>query len=178
MNVVCHIKDPIHREYLHALFAYEDGAFSVFRDTKVGRFIVSMVRHSDYPVEQKVDEERAVYFRLPRTSAVPSLFRRFSYIHTDDQVKINDYLIATFDNDFTQYYFVGKNLGLQQKIIIQNFILARKLVSKIGDIEQLKKRTYRSEEKAIKTIAERLAKRVRVQNAIITRTIQEIQQYQ
>lgn len=178
MNVICHIQDQMHREYLNSIFAFENGAFSIFRDTKIGKFICSMVRYSDYPMEQKVNEDKAIYFRLPRTSAMPTLFTRFSYIHPDDQRKINDYIIATFDNDYSQYYFVGVNLGMQQKIVIQNFILARKLVSKIGDVEQLKKRTYRSEEKSINTMVRRLARRVQLQNAVIAKTIKEIQQYQ
>lgn len=178
MNVVCHIQDQMHREYLNAIFAFEDGAFSVFRNTEMGRFICSMVRYADYPVESKVDPEKAVYFRLPRTSAMPTLFTRFSYITPDDQRKINDYLIATFNQDYIQYYFVGRNLGLKQKDVITNFILARKLVSRIGEVEQLKKRTYRAEEKAIQTMVKRLARRVQLQNNVISRTIREIQQYQ
>ncbi|MGH2624093.1 MAG: hypothetical protein ACRDE7_10535, partial [Sphingobacterium sp.] len=93
MNVVCHIQDRMHREYLNSLFAMEDGAFSVFRDTEVGRFICSMIRHTEYPIEQKINADKAIYFRLPRTSAIPTLFTRFSYLHPNDQRKINDYLI-------------------------------------------------------------------------------------
>ncbi|WP_149525658.1 hypothetical protein [Sphingobacterium hotanense] len=178
MNVVCHIQDQMHREYLNSIFAYEDGAFSIFRDTEEGKFICSMIRYSDYPVEQKCDPEKAVYFRLPRTSAMSTLFTRFSYIHPDDQRKINDYIIARFNQDFIQYYYVGRNLKMKQKDVIENFILARKLVSKIGEQEQLKKRAYRSEEKSINKIANRLARRVQLQSAFIRKTILEIQQYQ
>lgn len=163
----------MHRDYLHHLFAYENGAFSVFRDSPMGRFICSLVRYSDFPVEQPIDEEKAVYFRLPRTSAMPSLFQRFCYITPEDQRKINDWLIATFDLDFTEYYYVGRNLGLQQKIVIQNFIVSRKLVSRIGETEQLKKRAYRKEEREIRTLYERLARRVRFQSAAIRKTIEE-----
>lgn len=175
MNVVCHIKNEMHREYLHHLFAHENDAFSVFRDSPMGRYICSMIRYADYPVEQKVDEDTAVRFRLPRTSAMPTLFQRFCYIAPEDQRKINDNLIATFDLDFVEYYYVGRNLGLQQKVVIQNFILSRKLVSRIGETEQLKKRTYRSEEKQINKLYERLSRRVRVQSAAIRETIEKYQ---
>lgn len=177
MNVVCHIQDQMHREYLHSIFAFENGSFSVFRNTALGRFICSMVRYSDYPVEQKVTEEKSVYFTLPRTSAMPTLFTRFSYIHPDDQRKINDFLIATFNNDFTQYYFVGINMKIQQKDVITSFILSRKLVSKIGEIEQLKKRAYRAEEKSIEKMVNRLARRVQLQNAAISKNITEMVQH-
>ncbi|WP_185213777.1 hypothetical protein [Sphingobacterium mizutaii] len=178
MNVVCHIQNEIHREYLNSVFALEDGAFSIFRDTDLGRFICSMVRYSEFPVEQKIDPERAVYFRLPRTSAIPSLFTRWCFIHPEDQRKINDFLISRFDLDFIQYYFVGMNLKLKQKDVITNFILARKLISRVGEIEQLKKRAYRMEEKSLHKMVERLRKRVSVQNLAIQRTIKEINQYQ
>jgi len=137
----------MHREYLHHLFAYENGAFSVFRDSPIGRFICSLVRYSDFPIEQTIEEDKAVRFRLPRTSAMPSLFQRFCYITLEDQRKINDQLIAKFDLDFIEYYYVGKNLGLQQKVVIQNFILVRKMTRRLLDTEQLKKRYYRKEEK-------------------------------
>lgn len=175
MKVVCHIKDQLLREYLHAIFAFEDGAFSIFRDTKEGKFICSMLKHSSVPVKQKIDEKTAVYFKLPRTSAMRSLFRQCSYISDEDQVKIADFLKASFDLDFTVYYHVGISMGLQQKIVIQNFILARKLVSKIGDVEQLKKRAYRAEEKQLHTMYERLARRVRAQHAVVRKTIEEYQ---
>ncbi len=177
MNVVCHIQDQMHREFLNFYFAMEDGAFSIFRDTEIGRFICSMVRQSDFPVEQKINSDKAVYFRLPRTSAIPTLFTRFSYIHPDDQRKINDFIIATFNHDYIQYYFVGKNMGMMQKDVITNYILSRKLISKIGDVEQLKKRTYRAEEKQLKTMVNRLARRVQIQNSIIQKSIKEINQY-
>ncbi|MNJ04795.1 hypothetical protein D3C73_1657160 [compost metagenome] len=66
-------------------------------------------------------------------------------------------------------------LKMKQKDVIQTYILSRKLVSKIGDPEQLKKRQYRSEEKQIKQLYERLAKRVRIQNAAIKKVINEYQ---
>ena len=165
----------MHREYLHHLFAYENGAFSVFRDSTMGRFICSLVRYSDFPIEQSIDEDKAVRFRLPRTSAMPSLFQRFCYISVEDQRKINDQLIATFDLDFIEYYYVGKNIGLQQKVVIQNFIIARKLTSRIGETEQLKKRTYRKEEREINKLYERLSRRVRLQSAVIRETIEKYQ---
>lgn len=173
MKVVCHIQDQMHRDYLHSIFEYENGSFSVFRNTNLGRFICSMVRYSDYPVEQKVDEEKAVFFTLPRTSAMPTLFKRFCYITPEDQRKINDFLIATFNNDFTQYYFVGINMKMQQKDVITSFILSRKLVSRIGENEQFKKRAYRAEEKSIEKMVNRLARRVQLQNAVISKAIRE-----
>ncbi|GAA4137875.1 hypothetical protein GCM10022216_14370 [Sphingobacterium kyonggiense] len=178
MNVICHIQNEMHREYLNAILAFEDGAFSVFRDTDIGRFICSMTKYSDFPIEQNIDPEKAVKFRLPRTSAMPSLFTRWCYIATEDQRRINDFLIAKFDQDFIQYYFVGINLGMKQKDVISNFILARKLISKIGDVEQLKKRTYRLEEKNMKKMVNRLARRVQIQNKIISNSILEMSQYQ
>src|SRR5690606_41413823 len=106
MNVICHIKNEMHRDYLHHLFAYENGAFSVFRDSPMGRFICSLVRYSDFPVVQPIDEEKAVYFRLPRTSAIPILCQPFCYITPDDQRERTYWLIATFDSVFTDYYYV------------------------------------------------------------------------
>ncbi|MDQ1150170.1 hypothetical protein QE382_002154 [Sphingobacterium zeae] len=175
MNVFCHIKKDILRDYLHHLFAYENDAFSIFRDTKVGKFICSMVKYSDFPVEQKFDPDKSVSFKLPKTSAMPGLFQRFCYISIDDQQKIEDYITATFENDWIQFYYNGMALKLKQKDVIQTYILSRKLVSKIGDPEQLKKRQYRSEEKQIKQLYERLAKRVRIQNAAIKKVINEYQ---
>ena len=175
MNVFCHIKKDILRDYLHFLFAFENEAFSVFRDTKVGKFICSMVRYSDYPVEQKVIDSKVVYFKLPKTSAMPGLFRQFCYITLDDQQKIEDYLNATFENDWIQFYYNGMAMQIQQKEVIQTFILTRKLVTKIGDPEQIKKRQYRAETKQINRLYERFSRRIRLQNAAIQKTIHEYQ---
>jgi len=178
MSVICHIQDPMHREYLHHIFEFEDGTFKVTRDTDLGRFICAMVKTTEFPVEQKRDEEKAVYFKLPVTSAMPSLFKHFCHIGPDDQRKINDYLISVFNQDYTQYYYVGRSLRMKQKDVITNFILSRKLISKIGDVEQLKKRAYRADERALDKMLKRLRLRVQRQSAVIKKSIEQIQQYQ
>lgn len=178
MSVICHIQDEMHREYLHSIFTFEDGAFHITRDTDLGKTICAMVKTTDYPVEQKVDPLKVVRFRMPVTSAMPSLFKNFCHITPDDQRRINDFLIAKFNQDFIQYYYIGLNLKIKQKDIITNFILARKLVSRIGEVEQLKKRAYRAEERAIHNLMRRLRLRVQRQAAIIKKTILEIQQEQ
>lgn len=178
MSIICHIQDQMHRDYLHSIFTFENGVFKVTRETDLGKFICALVKTTDYPVEQKLNEEKAVYFEMPTTSEMPSLFRKFCHITAEDQRRINDYLISIFNQDFITYYYVGRNLKLKQKDVILNFILSRKLVSRIGEVEQLKKRAYRAEEKAIEQITNRLKVRVQRQAAVIRKNIQEIQAWQ
>lgn len=170
MIVSCTIKSQLLRDYIHSIFVFEDNAFSVFRTEEFGKYLCSMIKYSQDPVPL-LEGDEVVKFRMPKTSHYPRMYREFIYLDEDANKKIEDMLDVLFRVDFKMYYYNGKELGLQQKIIIQNFIIAKGLVSTIGDIETLKKRQYRSEARRIKQLASNLARRVQYQNNAIQQTI-------
>lgn len=174
MNIYCTIKDEQLREYLHHLFAFEDDAFCVFRDTDFGKYICSMVRLSDKPVPPPPVTDMTVVFRIPNRAH--DLFsKRFIYLDPGDYKRIEDRLKVDFNLDFNLYIYNALQLGLQRKKAIQNFIISRKLVSKIGDIDTLKKRGYRQEVKRLDILTRKLENRADYQSRIIKRTILEFE---
>lgn len=158
MNVICRIKSQMLRDYLKSLFENDGGALKIDRTTDVGKFICSLTKVSDIPQSQDLTDE-CVQFILPVTSHLPELFRKFNYLDANDQKRIEDYIASYFNLDFGMFYLYGKQLGYQEKEVILNFIIDRKLDSQIGDVETLKKRKYREYEKNTKKIHHRLQMR-------------------
>lgn len=175
MKVLCRIKKEYLRDYLHYLFAYEEGAFSVFRTHTFGKYLCSYVRYSDLPATQETDPAEMVRFRMPKTSIYKGMQYRFMYFRMEDQQRIEDHLEALFYIDFDRYYLECQKLGIQQKVAIQNFIVSRKLISKIGDVEMIKKRQYRNDQKIINKLSQNLRRRAYIQSQIVAKTIKEFE---
>lgn len=178
MKVLCKIKKEYLRDYLHYLFAFEEEAFSVFRTHTFGKYLCSLVRYSDLPAKEAEDESLAkqqVTFRMPRSSIYKGMQYRFMYFTREDQQRIEDHLEALFYLDFDRYYIECQKLGMQQKIAIQNFIVSRRLTSKIGDIEMIKKRQYRNDKKIINRLSQNLRQRAYVQSRIVAKTIKDFE---
>ena len=171
MIVLIDIKNPLLREYLHSQFAYEGSAFSIFRHNTFGKALCAMVRKSDLPVPHTITD-RTIKLRLPNTKSIRSHRNHFLYYTVEDQLKLNDLLEALFEIDFDKYYLVGLRMGMQQKDVIHNFILSRKLVSMIGDVETLKKRQYRKEKNALQKATNHLLQKVHYRDRIIKNTIE------
>lgn len=174
MNVICRIKNQMLRDYLSHLFPTKNGAFCIDRNTDVGKFICALVKVSDLPVNQDIDSE-SVQFILPTTSHLPELFRKFCYLDQYDQKRIEDYLASWFNLDYGMFYLFGRQQNIQEKEVILNFILDRKLDSMIGDPETLKKRKYREYDKTVKKIHQRLRMRAYNMNKSFTAALNAFQ---
>lgn len=175
MNVLTSIKKEYLREYLHYLFAFEDNAFSVFRSTDFGKYLCSLIKYSDLPVRHDLPSDTQVALRMPRTSVYKGMQYKFMYFTIEDQRRIEDHLEAIFYLDFDRYYIEAMKLGQQQKIAIQNFIVSRRLTSKIGDVEMIKKRQYRADQRIINRLHRNLRKRAHLQSQIVAKTITEFE---
>lgn len=175
MIVLSYIKKEHLREYLHYLFAFEEGAFSVFRSVDFGKYLCSLVKYSDIPIRHDRPDEYKVAFRMPRTSVYKGMQYRFMYLTAEDHQRLEDHLEAIFFIDFDRFYIQSQLLGQQQKVAIQNFILSRRLTSKIGDVEMLKKRQYRAEQKVMNKLYRNLRRRAYIQAKVIDKTIRDFQ---
>lgn len=171
MFVLIDIKKPMLREYLQSQFAYENEALSVFRHNTFGKALCAMVSKSDIPVRHETTAS-TIRIRLPNTKSIRSHRNHFLYYTNEDQLKLNDLLESLFEIDFESYYQAGIRLGMMQKDVIHNFIIARKLVSMIGDVETLKKREYRKSKNAIEKLANHLTQKIHYRDRIIKSTIQ------
>lgn len=172
MYVKCNIKSEVLRNYLAANFTELDSSFQIFRSGPIGKLICAHVRFSDKPVEREVTEE-TVTFKLPNSSDYPSFKNRFCFFTPEDMRQIEDLLQSIFYIDFQKYYHNSIKHGLQQKVAIQNFLIARKIVSRIGDIETLKKHEYRAETKRLHDMTKKFVKQVAYQDRIINDAIQK-----
>lgn len=170
MIVLIDIKKPMLRDYLNYLFAYEGEAFSVFRNNTFGKALCAKVRKSDLPVRHQ-ESDQTVRIRLPHSKSIRSHKNHFLYYSTEDQLQLNDLLDVLFTIDFESYYHLGLSLGMMQKEVIQQFILSRKLVGMIGDIETLKKRQYRREKNALEKLQNHLLQKIYYRDRVIKRTI-------
>lgn len=171
MIVLLDIKKPMHREYLNYLFAYEGNAFSVFRNNEFGKALCSKVRKADFPVKHQ-ESPHTVRLRLPQSRAIRTHRNHFLYYSTEDQHQLNDLLDVLFNIDFESYYHIGIEMGLMQKEVIQNFIISRKLVSMIGDVETLKKRQYRKEKNTLEKLQNKLLQKIHYRDRLIKKTLQ------
>jgi hypothetical protein len=166
MLIKCYIKSEVFRNYLAYHFAQSDGAFQVFRSSQLGRYIISRIRYSEKKVEFKEDEN-TVTFKLPNSSALPSIQTKFCYFTSEDMRLIEDYIDCIFYVDFKEYYLWSRQHGLQQKQAIQNFLITRKIVSRIGDYDTLKKFEYRQEKKRLAELTKKFINQVNYQDRII-----------
>ncbi len=174
MKVYCNIESLLLRDYLHYLFAYEDGAFSVFRDKEFGKYLCAMVHTSDTPPPKPTITDSTVIFTIP--PRVHDLFtKQFLYIRPGDYKRIEDRLKTDYNIDFDKYLYEGLKLGIQRKKVIENFIIHRKLVNKIGDVEALKKRGYRDDLKKLEKLTRQLINRADYQSRLIQKSIQEFE---
>lgn len=172
MKVLIDIKSPIYREYLNYLFAYENEAFSVFRHNTFGKALCSMVSKSDLPVKHPVTD-KTVTLRLPKTKTIRSHRNHFLHYTIEDQHKLNDLLDVIFTTDFEFHYNKGIALGMMQKDVIHQFIVTRKLVKMVGDVETLKKRQYRREKNNIEKLQNHLLQKIWYRERIIKSIIQQ-----
>lgn len=166
MTVLLDIKKPMLREYLHYLFAFEEGSFSVFRKIDFGKLLCSMVQYSNLPIRHN-ENEHTVKFTLPISRPTANAKNYYLFYTKEDQAKLVDYLEVLFNIDLDSYYLSGQRQGFQQKDIIQNFIISRKLVGLIGDNETLKKRLYRKSLKDLENATEVLLKKAYYRNHVI-----------
>ncbi|WP_313265115.1 hypothetical protein [Sphingobacterium sp.] len=172
MYVKCNIKSELFRNYLHHHFAQVDGRFQIFRGIPLGRYITTHLKFCDTKPQME-DTEQTVIFKLPKTSDLPSIQSRFAYFTAESMRQIEDHIKEIYNLDFHSYYYWSIKHGLQQKQAIQNFIITRKLVNKIGDIDTLKKYEYRQEKKMIETLTKKLLNQVTYQDRIIRDTIEK-----
>jgi len=171
MIVLIDIQKPMLREYFNYLFAHENGAYSVFRHNEFGKALCAMVSKSDLPVKHQ-ESAKTIRIRLPNTKTIRTHRNHFLHYTVEDQHKLNDLLEVLFEIDFWRYYYAGLSLDMQQKDVIHNFIVSRRLVSMIGEVETLKKRQYRNERKAIEKLQKHLLQKVWYRDRIIKKTLE------
>ncbi|GHB44501.1 hypothetical protein GCM10008106_26970 [Mongoliitalea lutea] len=125
--------------------------------------VCSFVRYSDTPVDRETGED-VMTFLLPKTHSLASAPNYHCYIRSEDQIKINDFLKVIFNLDLDRWYIKGMKMGMQQKEVLESFIVSRKLTNLLNDNETLKKRQYREELQLLEERKELLRQRCYYRN--------------
>jgi hypothetical protein len=164
MTIHLSIRKELYRDYFIHLFPTDpSGALQITRDSDLGKLICALVRYSDFPVKDQIPED-AIQIKLPATNSLRIAQDRFLFLSREDQLRINDLIEVFFNIDFDRYYLKGLKIGLQQKEIIESFIVTRKLTRLMSDNETLKKRQYRQELDLLKERVEQLRQRAYYRN--------------
>ena len=170
MVLTIDIKKSLISDYLNFLFQTdEDGCFLVTRKNLAGRFICAMVEYSYKPTHNT----GSVTMVLPSCPALKSGEKRYIYLSTESQAKVNDYLEAIFDLDFERYWMQGVKMNIPQKDIIYAFINSRKLATFEQDPETLKKRIYRSSTRKLQSIYKQLLNKAHYTDRIISEQLKD-----
>lgn len=176
MKVHLFIRKPLYRQYFQALFPTDDsGCHPITRDTDLGKAIYASIRYAE---QRPVDEipAEAIAIRLSKSSDYWKASNRFLYFTRDDLSRINDLIEVFFNIDLDRYYLRGMKLGMQQKEVIQSFIMDRGLVNLLQDNETIKKRIYREELALFRQKTDQLLKKARYRNQQIGLTPAQILQ--
>lgn len=164
MKIQLDIKKPLYRDYLnHILEKQQDGSFRATKDSDFGKIICSFVRYSNSPVQHEMIQD-TVTIILPITKSLGNAPNYHCYLTREDQLRINDLLDVLFNIDLDRYYLKGMKMGLQQKEILESFIVSRKLTNLLSDNETLKKRQYREELNTLRERVEILRQRAYYRN--------------
>ena len=173
MIVNFYLKNDLLKDYLKSIFFYENGIYHVTRVHDFGRLLSSLISYSDKPI---LKTKENIQFLLPESPGNRTAKNKFIYIKQEDQLKLIDALNAVFNIDFDRYYLAGRKIGLQQKDIIQAFIVSRKLTALIGNIEVLKKRQYREEIILLEKRKQELLKKAQYRNEAVENSLKEYKQ--
>lgn len=146
-------------DYFGFLFPRIPGedAYRVSTREPVGALLCARVRESARPVAEPSGELVAT-LDLPLNPATRNIEDKFIYYSKADTAALMMAVSATFDLDFAGYYRKGEGLGYGRKDIVEAFIISRKLVS-VDYADTLYKRVYRSSQRKMKTLTQRLLRR-------------------
>lgn len=134
-----------------------DGAYKVSTREPIGELLCARVRESWRPVDEP-EGELVATLDLPLNPATRNVANKFIYYSQADTAALMMALSATFDLDFAGYYRKGENLGYGRKEIVEAFIISRNLVE-IDCTDTLYKRAYRTSQRRMKALTQRLLRR-------------------
>lgn len=158
--------------YLYDTFNVEPGhPVKLNRTQFTGRFITSLRKYSDKPIETYVpDGWIPVIVEFPK-SKLSTSERHFNYFTQEITEQINDFVQAAFDLFFHVYFF---DLGSLRKIdctdddetvtklhLVNSFIAGLRLVDVGSAADTIKKREYRREVEILQRKRARFVKKER-----------------
>jgi len=153
MEVRLEIENKFNEGFLRRVFgANKTEPIKVTRDTGVGKMLFAMVKYSDTPVKQTI----GLQLIMPNPPEFTGK-NKFLYYTIEDQLKINDYISASFKIWMDRILLEGiYKLNLQRNDIVDIIISELKMENNAQNeqriYERIKKYDYRSRVNARKNL--------------------------
>lgn len=123
MMAIIYFRKEIIRDYVASVFnGSPSSCVKISRDNDMGRYIYSLIKFSDLPVKK-----RDPLFPYELSINIPKVYfplesQGFCYFSNDDMLKINDYALADFNQQFRAFSLMGWELGIMQKTTCELFL--------------------------------------------------------
>lgn len=149
------LRKEVHEDYLRYVFKSRKSVpVQLNRDEDLGRYITSRIRYSDTPVRADIPSgHEPVDLLLPK-STLSTAANRFVFFTAEDVQMINDYISADFSIFFRQFMSSGQHMGIEQKDLIEAFLVGCRIRLDGRKFEMLKKKDYRFRMKIHDFVAE------------------------
>ena len=158
MDIQIRIKDKLLRAYLGAIFEQKNGRYITSGTSTTGRAINTLVKTSKLlPAIKEADD--VVNFTLCRSEHTDKFRHKWLVISESDVNHINGVLKLEFECDFACFCAQSTRIGMKLNDAIEQFMIKTKMSDFFdGNIDTLKKRSYRSQMTFINNAKERLRK--------------------
>ena len=137
------VKKSVIEDYLRFIFGIKKGPIKIHLHNDVGKLIYSMVQYSEYPKKVKINpDEDIVEIVLPNHRLATAELNYCSWSR-ERMDRINEFILVDFNITFRGYMLAGREMGVQQKDLIEQF-MAYTGMSDVGKkFDALKKKDYR-----------------------------------
>lgn len=158
MDIQIRIKDKLLRAYLGAIFEEKNGRYMTSTTSTTGLAINTLVKPSvDRPIAKDGDD--VVNITLCRSEHTDGFRNKWLAISESDENHINGVLKQEFECDFALFCAESTRMGMKLNDAIEQFIIKTKMSDFFdGNIDTLKKRSYRNQMAFINKAKERLRK--------------------
>ena len=153
------VKKPMIEEYLRFIYGTKKGPVKIDRHGEVGKFIYSMVKYVELPAKKmEISEGDITIDIILPDYRLSSAERKHCYWNCEDMDRINDFVMVDFNIFFRGYMLAGKEMGVQQKDLIEAF-MAYTGIKEVGKkFDTLKKKDYRHRQKIAEILNNSLEK--------------------
>ena len=105
------------------------GVIKISRQHDIGKLIYSLIKYSEFALPEFVksyDNYTVVDISLPLCT-LSTAQSYYLYLTKEDQLRINDYVTAFFNQEIRAFLIMGQEMNIQQKDIIEMFMAQYKL---------------------------------------------------
>ena len=155
-TIILPLRKQEHADFLRDLFNGQRGQpIKLSRHEFAGRFIFSLLKYADRPVQQRIPEGMIpVEIEFPDTSN-STHENRYSFFPVEHVEQINDFIAGCFDLYFHTYFFDTRDIEemelesdqesprVTRQMLVDSFVVGLDMLDFARATETVKKREYR-----------------------------------